>query len=296
MMSLCILVFLQAPAADRMTPRPSQPANSQISPEQLERFNRALQGLLTKALPEPLYEKSTGDGNMASAVNGLKWRGFVPKVQYADKNDGTRRHMKLTSDNPAQNFHIEMKNWRLYDEGRATFDLQLKLAARMDFNEEHWTKGIKLYDGTVRARAKLWMVLHCESKMRIEADGFLPTIVYRLRVVDTEFGYTDLIFEHVAGLGGEAAKLVGDFAVDALRQWKPSIERKLREKLERSIMKAADAKEIRIGLTSFSFGKKKDPLPSKKTFEHPMQQSEPPKLENTPPPTAAARIDLTLTA
>lgn len=244
-------------APTRMEPRPSKPAlgGAAVSPEQIKRFSRALRGLMLTAMPSPLYEKRTGDDRTASTVNGMKWDGLKPKLQYAEKNDGPRRHMKLTGENLEKNLQVDMKNLKLHEAGRTTFDLLIGMPLRMDFTEERWSKGVRLYDATARARVQAWMTLHCESTMRTVADGFLPTIVYRLRVVDSDFLYTDLVFEHVAGLGGEAAKLLGDTAHSALTQWKPSVERKLRERLETQIVKAADTKEIRLGLGGISRGK-----------------------------------------
>src|SRR5262249_12086622 len=144
--------------------------------------------------------------------------------------------------------------------------LKLGLPLRFELTEERWKKGVKLYDATARARLNAWMTLRCESTMKVEASGFLPTIVYRLRVVDSDFLYTDLVFEHVAGLGGEAAKDLGDLGHRMLTQWKPSVERRLKERLETQIVKAADTKEIRIGLSGITKGAKK-PEPKKKSDE-----------------------------
>jgi hypothetical protein len=57
------------------------------------------------------------------------------------------------------------------------------------------------------------------------------------------------VFTHVPGLGGSAAKVVGNWTVDAVNQMKPSLERKLIEKLTEKLKKAADTKEIQVSLS-----------------------------------------------
>jgi hypothetical protein len=83
-MSLCLLLLLTPPDAERMAPRPAPPpAGDPVSPEQLKRLSQTLKTLLLGALPDPLYEKNTGEGKTAPAMNGLKWRGLLPRAHYA---------------------------------------------------------------------------------------------------------------------------------------------------------------------------------------------------------------------
>lgn len=259
-MLLPLLLLLAPPSQPtRMEPLPSPPTTLAVDPSQVKRISQALRELLRTALPDPLYEKRTGEGRTAPTPNGLKWHGLVPKVQYADKNDGPRRHLRLTSAAGKEQLNVELRRVLRHEQGRLTFEVHLALPARMEFSEERWKNGVRLYDSSVRARLNLFLTLRCESKLRVESKNGLPEVVYRLRVEDTEFAYTDLVFEHVAGLGGEAARLIGDLAVDALRQWKPSIERRLREKLEDRIVKAADTREIRLGLDGLQRSHKTQP-------------------------------------
>ena len=46
-----------------------------------------------------------------------------------------------------------------------------------------------------------------------------------LKVTKAELGYENLKFEHLAGVGGEAAELIGEAGHKLLTQWKPSLER-----------------------------------------------------------------------
>src|SRR5262249_32535898 len=115
--------------------------------------------------------------------------------------------------------------------------------------------GTRLYSGSVRARLRLKLNLRCEVTGRLEANGLLPEAVIRLRVVGSDVGYENFVVEHIPGVGGEGAKVLGNAAHASLAQWRPSLERNLAEKANKAILKAADTKEVRIGLASL-LGKK----------------------------------------
>jgi hypothetical protein len=119
-----------------------------------------------------------------------------------------------------------------------------------------WKTGVKLYDGEVRAKLRVKLKMTCEATTRVEnKGGLLPDLVFRLRVTKADFQYDNLTIQHIAGIGGEAAKVIGDTVMATLRQVHPSLERDMIAKADAAIVKAADTKEIRLGLGSL-FGKK----------------------------------------
>src|SRR5260370_13628595 len=79
-------------------------------------------------------------------------------------------------------------------------------------------------------------------------NGIIPEMVFRARVVRANVGYDRLTVEHIAGVGGDAAKLLGEAIQQGLRQWHPSLERDLIAKANAAIEKAADTKEVRVNL------------------------------------------------
>ena len=78
---------------------------------------------------------------------------------------------------------------------------------------------------------RIALMLQCEATARLEpkAKG-LPDMVFRLRVVKSDLRYDGLVVEHVPGLGGSAAKLLGDAAQASVKHWHPSLERHLLDK------------------------------------------------------------------
>jgi hypothetical protein len=104
----------------------------------------------------------------------------------------------------------------------------------------------------VRARLRLKLALYCEVTTRVEKTGrLIPDVVFRGRVLKADLRYDNFVVEHVGGVGGELAKLIGGAAHAALDQWRPSLERKLLENANAAIVKAGDTKDVRISLSRF---------------------------------------------
>ena len=117
------------------------------------------------------------------------------------------------------------------------------------YDHQKWDEGLKLWDSTLRARLRVKLRLRCEATARLETNGtLLPDAVLRLRVVQADVRYDNLVVEHVAGIGGAGARLLGEAARGRLREVKPSLERDLLTKADAAIVKAGDTKEVRVRL------------------------------------------------
>jgi hypothetical protein len=75
-------------------------------------------------------------------------------------------------------------------------------------------------------------------------------VIFRLHAVRSDLTYSHLVVEHILGVGGDLAKLLGEAIQHGIHRWRPSLERNLLNKANAAIEKAADTKEIRIGLGS----------------------------------------------
>ena len=80
-------------------------------------------------------------------------------------------------------------------------------------------------------------------------------MIVRLHVLSSSFGYDDVVVEHTAGVGGDAAKVLGELMLGIVKQAKPSLERKLIEKANAAVVKAGDTKEVRVSLADWLNGK-----------------------------------------
>ena len=217
----------------------------------LEALAGSLRAQMVPLLPTTLYEANPGWGRTGRTPNGLKWKGVRPQMQYADKNDGTWRKVRITAGNWADTLVFDLRNVQHPETGRMTCDIFLSFDARVDYEQQNWKSGIKLWGGSLRARLRAKLLLQCEASVQLDtAHKIVPDAVIRMAATRAELGYDNLIVEHVAGLGGAAAKLLGDAARSSLRQWHPSLERELLAKGDAAIVKAAGTREVRVNLLS----------------------------------------------
>jgi hypothetical protein len=214
----------------------------------------ALRGYLVRSLPNPLYEDNSHWGNQKKMPRGVKWSGKMlplrPEIVKGGKNQGSWRKVRITADRLADTLVLDIRDWRAAEQGKMTFTVFCAFDARAEYWRQLWEAGIKAFDASARARFRVKLTLHCEAVMQLEPGSFLvPDIVFRLHVLDSNLQWDNFVLEHVAGVGGEAAKLFGDGVKKALDKWHPSLERNLLAKANAAIVKAGSSKEVRIGLS-----------------------------------------------
>ncbi len=230
----------------------------QTAPKQddsLKDLSTTLRSMLVQAMPPVLYEGSTNWGHTRAVVNQLKWRRsgvrIRPEVYRVPRNDGTWRKIKLTTRNPGQSLAIELSDCKYPDADHMTFTAAIAFDAGVDFEQQIWERGLRLYSGSLRARMRVYLTLQCEFLLRLEpSPAPIPDIVFRLRVLKSDLRYDNLVVEHVAGVGGTAAKILGEALQSHIRQWHPSLETDLLAKANAAIVRAADTREVRLGLST----------------------------------------------
>jgi hypothetical protein len=212
-----------------------------------------LRGLLLQELPTPLFQDASHWGRQRDVARGLR-RFSRGRADDADdprelKNDGLWWRVTVTAPNAADSLVLDLRDVRQMEPGRMTFTAFVSFDTDAEYERQRWNAGRRLYSGGVRARARVKLTLDCEAVTRLESGKLLPEAVFRLRVLRSDFRYDNLVFEHVLGVGGEAARLLGEAAHASVNQWRPSLERRLTEKVNAAIVKAGDTKEVRLGLS-----------------------------------------------
>ena len=214
-----------------------------------------LRSLLLPCLPNPLVEQSFDWGKQDWAPVGVEWKkkGILlkPEIMKQLRNEGHWRKIAIVATNPEKSLKLDVKNVKLPEPKRLTFAVDLEMPVKLKFEQQLWRSGHRLYSGETRARCTAVLHLECESVTRTEKKpgALLPDVVFRMRVLEAKLSYRDFVVEHTAGVGGDAAKLLGEAVHETVKQWKPSIERNLLEKANAAIVKAGDTKEIRLGLS-----------------------------------------------
>jgi hypothetical protein len=238
------------PAAAPPTVLPSQAADSLAA---------GLRGLMLQFIPSPLHQ-DTKHWGMQKEVERIKWMGQGLKVHPEKvkelKNHGAWSKVVVLTPMLPQTLVCQVRNLVQPEPGRMTFILFLAFDTSIDYERQKWENGVRLWSGSVRAKMKVNLTLDCEVQSRLETTaGLLPDMVFRLRVARSDLHYDDLSITHIPGIGGELAQMLGEAIHSTVKKLKPSLERKLLDKGNAAIVKAADSKEVRISLMKILGGK-----------------------------------------
>lgn len=260
----CLLCVLCVSGANSEPPTPAKTLDAgnilaTLGGGSVDALAGSLRGFLVKAMPAPLYE-DTRHWGLQKSVSEIKWRGqgihVHPEKINVMKNDGRWWKVRVTADRLPDTLVFDLRDAHLVEPGRMTFTAFISFDTHAEYDRQTWRLGRRTYSGSIRARLRVKLTLHCEAAAQLDGNGgLLPDAVFRLRVLQAESGYDNLVVEHIAGLGGEAAKLLGDAAHGSIKQWRPSMERDLLAKANAAIVKAGDTKEVRVSLSKL-LGKK----------------------------------------
>lgn len=212
----------------------------------------SLRPVILSALPKPLVEKSENWGNQAPGLERIRWRRWHPRVVKAPRNDGTWRKTRVTAADAAATLEFRLSDLKAVGADRHAFKAFIALGVHVDHEEEIWEKGLRLLRTTAEARLRVKADLEIETTMRFEANpkAVLPDAVFRMRVTKADVGYDNLVVEDIGGVGGTAARWLGEAIRSGLKKWKPSIERELLAKANAAIVKNADTREVRLSLSN----------------------------------------------
>jgi hypothetical protein len=214
------------------------PAFTQAPQDPLDNLAATLKPILIAALPPVLYEKEHDWG-----------RQVKPRLARSPRNDGVWRKIRVTAQDPKRHLELRLSDLRNTGPESQTFKVALAFQAGIDYEQQNWERGIRLLSTSAEARVRLKLALECESTFRLEpTEKLLPDLVFRLRIVKAELSYDNLVFEHIAGIGGSGARLMGEMLRSSLKVFKPSLERELLQRANAAIVRAADTREVRLGL------------------------------------------------
>ena len=220
----------------------------------------ALRGLLLKNLPDPLYEAAPNWGHQSEGRRvTLPGRRIQIDMTHEPRNDGVWRKIRVEAVNPAESLVFDIRNVQSPESGQVNFQTFTAMDVLVNFHQQRWLAGVKILEGKARAKARVRVTLDCEAATRIDSSQLLPELVFNLKVAKADLKYDNLKFEHIAGVGGEAAQIIGEAAHAAVTQWRPSIERDLLARANAAIVKAGGEREVRLSLAKLLKSTSKQP-------------------------------------
>ncbi len=268
--SLLFCFFLLLSPAGVSVCRSAEPAKGVSPPAasadpSLAELSITLRSYIVRKVAGQVYETKREGRQDKSATGGSLGKSQGEPHSAAIKpprKDGTWRTVRISAPQVAERLTLSLDHVQQPEPGRMLFDVVLTCPTHIEVEQQLWKDGIRIYSGSARARLRVHLALACELTTRLDWNAkLLPDGVFRLRVVHADLSYDQFVLEHVAGLGGDAAKLVGQVLKTIVHQWRPSLEREWLAKANAAIEKAADTKEIRIGVGSLLKSKAK-PAPA----------------------------------
>lgn len=243
-----------------ITVRAASPTAERPDPADVKALEATLRDLLIKNLPDPVVQSSSGWGQQKDGVvrvnfqrDGLKLRSEPVRGM---RNDGHWKRVSIRAANPQRTLAVGVTDAAYPEPGRATFTAMIGTDCDLKFEQQLWRSGKRIYSGETRARCHAAVLLKCEVTSRTETKpgSLLPDLVFRVRVTDAQLFYEKLVVEHTAGVGGDAAKLIGETVLDVVKKAKPDLERDLLAKANAAVVKAADTKDVRVSFESLLKG------------------------------------------
>lgn len=214
-----------------------------------------LRNLLLANMPTHLVENRSHWGKQKEVTVGmslqrerpLQWQA-VPRK--AIRNDGHWYAVTVLAKNPQQTLALGIKNLQTIEPGKSTLELHAGMDVDLKFEQQVWKAGTRLYSGETRGRCRIALLLKLEANSRIERkpQELLPSASVRLRASEAQLFYDQLVIEHTLGVGGDAAKMLGEAGHKLMNRVKPSLERDLLAKANAAIVRAADTKDLQVGI------------------------------------------------
>jgi hypothetical protein len=196
----------------------------------------ALRNELVDKLPSPLAETSPG------------W-GHTKRIGGRDKKQGKWRKVRLVALNPRDTLVIDVRDIKPAADGSVAFSVFLLCDARVEYTEHVYEAGIRVLATSARARMRLHLQVDCEAVAGLDSStAWLPDLVLSIRATKVAVTYDNLVVEHAAGVGGDAARLLGEGLKAALHELRPKLEASWLAKADAAIVKAAHAREVRVNL------------------------------------------------
>ena len=236
------------------------PAGAKPDPAEVRSLEKTLRDILLKNLPDPIVQSARGWGDQKEGVVGVVFHKDGPRLRTERvrgmKNDGMWRKVDIRAVDPEHSLALAIADAAFPEPGRATFTAMLGVDCAIRFEQQLWRNGARLYSGETRGRCRAAVALKCEVSSRTETKpgSLIPDLVIRVRVTDAQLFYDNLVIEHTAGVGGDAARVLGQMVIDAVKQAKPDLERDLLAKANTAIVKAADTQEVRVSLSALLKG------------------------------------------
>src|SRR5436305_15156492 len=134
--ALLVSCLLQAGSAQPAAPAPS-----------IAELGDLLRPHLVAMVPPVLYEHSRNWGKTSQVAHAIHWHGLRPEIHTTARNDGTWQKIRLAPRDLAHTLELKLFDLRKVDGDRQTFRVYLSFVTTLEFEQQLWESGVRLYSG-----------------------------------------------------------------------------------------------------------------------------------------------------
>ena len=223
---------------------------------QAEALSDVVRPLVLANLPDPLVRGERDWGRQVMAPVGLKWRGVKPSVQKSPRNDGHWQRLSALAIEPDRTFELHITDLTTPAPGSTAFTVRMAMNVRGEHEFQEWKNGVRVLSTTTQARCRVGLKLDCvcTSRIGVAKGGLLPSAEISVKVLRAECGYSDFVCERVGKIHGKPAALAGEAAREFVRMIKPGLEAEILTKANAAVLKAVEAKPVRVELDKLLLG------------------------------------------
>ena len=229
-------------------------ATAQSSPSADPALTVLVRDQLIQHMPRLLAETDESWGKQSDVTVGMKLvctGTFSCRLepQRAIRNEGHWHRLKIAARDPQNTMLVSLSNMKSEESGRMTFDATISTLVELNCEQQLWKSGICLLSTETRARATAGVRLQCEATNRFDFQPgtVVPELVLRFRVTHADVFVNGIVVERTLGMNGMAARTIGEMVKKLVKRFQPDLERKMLDRANEAVLKAADTKEIRIG-------------------------------------------------
>jgi hypothetical protein len=217
-------------------------------------WSEIIEDLVVNLIPRDFVDdRHWGQTQKVSRGVRVRTKGGRVRLEQREKkvNHGFWRRVKVKLLTPEKSLQLEIRNVRKTDAGASRFDLFLQVRARCETQFVFWSYDVKGLNGSVESDVTVQALLDCSFRIETAAKegAWLPEVAIAPQVHDLDLKLTDVDTRRAGLIGGWVADELGNFTRQVMEDLLQSQERKVLERIQKSIRKKED--RLRLDLNDW---------------------------------------------
>ncbi len=252
---IAVVLLVPAAAAGQEAPGSLTDPLRRLPPEEARQVLQWAADWVRQMLPETYHgEKDWGKKTRVYAGVKVDFKDGRLKTQRRWKDLGHGRWLRydVLLRDPTDPARLDVRITRAEqgEDQRIHFDAQIDTLLDLDLHQERWNLGTRLFSVSIKAEAKLRMMIAGDVGFEFDLTRIPPDILADPKIVSTELVLVDLKVSRISKIGGEVADAFGDLAKQVIRtEYLPRQQEAITSKLNSQIDRRRD--RLRFGASDW---------------------------------------------